>query len=445
MGSRPSSDTVAKIAFLFSVILFAFLYGWAVRDFGLFPNEHVETTVHDQMLPIKRAVWDEDHVGTQTRVYDRAGARILDSTAVQPGLTLVPSLWKDFGWKPGLKLIDENGTVLHEWKVNPARIFPSKFVSWLAGVMEFSHPMGSYLFPNGDVLVIIGAVGTARLDPCGRTKWRIRGNHHHSVARAEDGTFWISGRELDRKPDPLTGKESVLHDQLVHLSPEGEIIEKIKIFKVVRNNKALLRRHLRFQPRDTHLNDVEPLPTSVADEYPLFDAGDLLVSLKWLNVVFVVDPTTLNVKWWAGEPFIRQHDPDFMGEGWIGVFDNRKDGTDRGTRFGGSRIVALQPHTDSTAVWFEPSEEGVRLYSPIQGNLQMLENGNLLLTESTAGRVIEVTRDGRLVWEWIQPSYNGTRVPVVYWAERYNLSREEVSPWPCSPEVGQNVEVGQAP
>lgn len=49
----------------------------------------------------------------------------------------------------------------------------------------------------------------------------------------------------------------------------------------------------------THLNDVEPLGSAIADEYPLFDAGDLLISLRHLNLVFVFDPETLTVKWHA--------------------------------------------------------------------------------------------------------------------------------------------------
>lgn len=37
------------------------------------------------------------------------------------------------------------------------------------------------------------------------------------------------------------------------------------------------------------------------------------------------------------------------------------------------------------------------------GVQQRLPNGNTLITESEAGRVIEVTQDGRIVWEYINP------------------------------------------
>jgi len=64
-----------------------------------------------------------------------------------------------------------------------------------------------------------------------------------------------------------------------------------------------------------HLNDIEPLPASMASEYPLFDAGDLLVSLRYPDLVLVVDPDSETVKWYESRYFTRQHDPDFLGNG----------------------------------------------------------------------------------------------------------------------------------
>jgi hypothetical protein len=169
----------------------------------------------------------------------------------------------------------------------------------------------------------------------------------------------------------------------------------------------------------------------MADEYPRFEAGDLVISVRRFHLVFVFDPESLDVKWHASDPFIAQHDPDFIGDGWIAVFDNQDDGTGRGSLLGGSRIVAVQPHTDSTKVLF-PTEHSEPFYTPSQGRLEMLDNGNMLLTETESGRVVEVGSAGHTVWEWIHGPYDESRVPEVTQASRHDLSQEEVASWSCS-------------
>lgn len=425
----PSLD---RVAFVISLVLISWGYGFATSARQWFPNDHL-LEVMNTLREIRAVLAEDAHVATHPRVYERQGARAFDSTAVTAGLTLVPSVWPTFDWKPGLKLIDIRGRVIHQWEADPARIFPEEFGGPLRALSEFNQPHGAHLFPNGDVLVVFSRVGTARLDACGEVEWRVSAAHHHSVERASDGTFWLSASDSARKPDPFTGLGSDYHDKLVHLTDDGRKLGEIGVFEILRNNPQLLRRYFRFHhPDDAHLNDVEPLHPAMAEEYPMFEAGDLLLSFKHLNLVLVIDPSTLKVKWWAGRPFIQQHDPDFVGNGWIGVFDNNEDGTDRGRRFGGSRIVALQPHTDSSAVWF--SSRGANpLYTSNRGNWEQLESGNYLITESNKGRVVEATPAGRIVWEWIQPPYSNDRVPRIYWSERYNISPRTASNWPCSP------------
>ena len=155
------------------------------------------------------------------------------------------------------------------------------------------------------------------------------------------------------------------------------------------------------------------------------------MSLRHPSLVFVLDPRSVRVKWHATRPFLHQHDPHFVGDGWIGVFDNNQDPTPRGTMLGGSRIVALRPATDSVAVWF-PTPRSDPFYTATAGHWQPLDNGNYLLTESRAGRVVEVAPDGRTVWEWIHQPYDGTRAPFVTGGTRYALTRADVADWPCA-------------
>jgi hypothetical protein len=356
---------------------------------------------------------------------------------------LIASYWEDFGWKPGLKLIDSEGGVVHEWRVDPVEIF-SNSADRRPDDIEFDHRqiLGFYLFPNGDVLVNIGYVGTARLDACGRVVWRLAAGNHHSIERAEDGSFWIPGitkkgpAVSSRYPDGYPGLNALIyHEEILHISENGKILDKINVLDLLYDNG--LERHIlkasHWSVDDiTHMNDVEPLGSPMAEGFPFFDSGDLLVSLRNLDLVLVFDPGTGDVKWHTSHPVIEQHDPDFLRDGWIGIFDNNKDGTDRGEMLGGSRIVMVQPHTDSVNVVF-PIGHSTPFYTEYMGGWQLLENGNMLLTESLPGRIVEVTPDGQTVWEWVSEPYNAARTPWVTGSERYPMRLETAVSWPCSP------------
>ncbi len=70
-----------------------------------------------------------------------------------------------------------------------------------------------------------------------------------------------------------------------------------------------------------------------------------------------------------------------------------------------SSIIELDPRDGST-VW---SYEAPSFYSSTGGTQQSLANGNVLVTSSRGGRIFEVTREGRIVWQ-LSPSYNPMRV-----------------------------------
>lgn len=453
----PSFD---KVAFVLSIAVFAFLYGIATQAFGWFPSDLVQrawnqaeavSPVSTSYLTGSAGTSRESYEWTSPRVHDWSGVRIEQPNKIQPGVTLVSSAWSHSNkWSPGIRLLDQDGTVLHEWRIQPEEIFSDTAAS-PKGPLSTTDLHGSHLFPNGDVLVNVEYVGAVRLDACSGTVWKnSRYNYHHSVARDTDGSFWMPGvrRDVparsDAFPDGYPGLEGPIHrSMIVHMSSDGEVLDTINVLDVLYKNN--LERHLphalfhrdqgfSYSKDVLHMNDVEPLPDSLADQYPLFEAGDLAVSLKFLNLVFVLDPDSQRVKWHETHYFIGQHDPDFIGNGWIGVFDNNRDGTKRGTMLGGSRIVFVQPHSDSVRIAF-PKKESDPLFTDVQGKWQKLSNGNLLLTEAKAGRAVEVDSVGRTVWEWAHKPSGETTVPEVAKAIRLNLDTDKVASWPCSPDA----------
>ncbi len=425
----------AKAWFVFSLVAFSFGYGFASHAWGLFPKTYVEQAWQEaqRQIPfIEDPQFDFAREYSYRKVYDRQGARTIRPGDLQPGLTVITSWWKTpSGPEIGMKLVNRDGTVLHEWVVDRMSLFQD--TPFLRADPTRTDIHGSVLLPSGDVVVNLEYAGMARLNSCGEVVWALSKGAHHSISRAEDGSFWVpatdhkqyKGRNLG-----YPGLESIWLDRILHVSEEGDVLEDIRVLDILYANdlEHLLFQYDRLRGDVIHTNDVEPLDASLAGEYPLFDTGDLLVSLRWLNLVFVSDPETMEVKWHASDPFVWQHDPDFLGDGWIGVFDNNRV---RGEATGeGSRIIAFQPHTDSVDVLFQPAHLD-RFYTHERGKWQQLENGNMLLTEAATGRVVEVSPDGRAVWEWIHEPY-GTRVPSVTKATRVDLTREEVASWPCS-------------
>lgn len=444
---RTMTSRLEKIAFVLSLMVLSFLYGFAARWHGWFPNTVLEQA--SQKITALSSTFDPTSALVRVRVYDWSGARVKDAKKIQPGLTVVTSSWEGKGGlKPELRLLDKQGRTVHRWRIDRNALFADSALGLRGGNPNRRILNGSLLLPNGDVLVNLNYIGTARLDACGRVQWTSVEGNHHSIAQAADGSFWVPGTSQRLRtstpahPNGIPGFDDPVYlDWILHLSKQGALLDKINVLDLLYANG--LERHISkvSQPQAgtggprkndiTHMNDVEPLPPSLADEYPPFDAGDLLVSLRNLHLVLVFDPASNNVKWHASAPFIQQHDADFIGDGWIGVFDNNEDFTSRGTMLGGSRIVTLQPHTDSVHVRF-PTPRSAPLYTDVWGKWQHLDNGNLLLTESSAGRIVEVAPNGRTLWEWVHAPYDDSKVPVITKAARHDLTRKEVAAWPCS-------------
>lgn len=439
-----SSLSFSKAWFALSLLVLSFGYGFASHAWGLFPKAYVE-----QAWRQARAVFPDSEIDDPDlydKFYNREGVRAPLPNKIQPGLTSVTSFWKDStDFKIGVKLIDREGSVLHDWLLNRGELFPDSLE--VKGDPQEASIKSSHVLSGGDLVVILGYVGMARLDACGNVLWSLSEGIHHWGDRAENGSFWVPGTSSELRnssrqyPNGYPGIDKpVWLDRILNVTSDGQVLEDIYVLDVLYENG--LERYIpkmmasvnpsEGEVRDdiTHMNDVEPLDSSMADEYPLFDAGDLLVSLRHVNLVFVFDPKTLEVKWHESDPFVYQHDPDFIGDGWIGIFNNNRDLTEDGSMLGGSEIVALQPHTDSVRVLF-PTELSEPFYTFHRGTWQKLDNGNMLLAETSKGRVVEVTPDGRTAWEWVHESYGG-KVSAAADVDRHNLTREDIASWSCS-------------
>jgi hypothetical protein len=154
-----------------------------------------------------------------------------------------------------------------------------------------------------------------------------------------------------------------------------------------------------------HTNSVEP----VEAPHPVFERGELLVSLRNLSLIAVFNPWNRKVVWETDRLTFMQHQPGFLPNGNILVFDN-------GMPSSKSRIVEIDPRTKKI-VWQYRSPD---FYAENRGGVQRLSNGNTLITESPEGRVFEITREGKVVWEFYTPEIRRAKRGVIYRMTRYS-------------------------
>ena len=282
------SEQLQRLTFYLALVFLSITYGFASSRLGWFPSNLFERAIEQA-----RQVTSPPAFLTP-RVYERQGARTLAEGRVAPGATLVASTWKGpDGWEPGFRLIDTDGDVLHAWSVDPEQLFDTTEERRQLGRADIDI-QGSHFFPNGDVLFNLEYAGTLRIDACSRVRWHLTGGGHHSVARAGDGTFWIPGVsaqptvETPHHPDGPPGLERpVFQEHLRRISGDGKVLERIHVTDLLYEND--LQRHIfktsHGEPADlVHLNDIDPLPAELADQFPLFEAGDLAVSLRNLDL-----------------------------------------------------------------------------------------------------------------------------------------------------------------
>jgi hypothetical protein len=108
-------------------------------------------------------------------------------------------------------------------------------------------------------------------------------------------------------------------------------------------------------------------------------------------------------------------------------------------------VLEFDPTTLKIIWQYAPAEAGFvhptdsnRFYSPFISSAQRLPNGNTLIAEGSGGRIIEVTADHRLVWEYISP----------YWGKHFKMNmvyRAYRVPYEWVPQVDQPRETAIAP
>ncbi len=384
--------------------------------------------------------------------YDGDGVTVNKPSNDQADLILLEGF---FDQGNELRLIHRNGDVVARWPVSFHQLI--RRVRSPAIVPEASSPAtdwnidlhGALALPDGSVVFNFEYGGTVKLDRCNQTDWTLLRRTHHSVEPAEDGGFWIPGRrDVVAAPSPYPPfRPPFQEDTVLHVSDDGEVLSEFSVVKLLYDNglePVLTATGESFLPamqwdhEVLHLNKVAELSPELAPDFPMFEAGDLVLSIRTLNLVLVADKTGSRVKWWQIGPWRRQHDPEFAPGGRLIMFNNNlySDvfvGTDRKTPADTprvSQVLRVDPKTGATDVAY--GGPGQELLSATRGKVALTPSGGLFVTEADGGRVFETDANGEIVWEYVN-KYDDENVAEIGEARLYpaDYFTFDTGAWPC--------------
>ena len=315
-----------------------------------------------------------------------------DPESLAPGYRAVMGYFGDVA-DFGIRLFDDSGVEVHRRVLNYAVQDPDG----PTGGSEAPHAF--HFLADGSVLVNTdkGDVMT-RYDACGEPVWTRDGAFHHSFSPDPRGGVWTWLGETSAfdqyqylvRVDPESGEtleRIALVEDIIDASPEQRLV-----FTMVPGEEIVHQEGYRGVSDIFHPNDLEALTPAMADAFPDFEVGDLLMSFRNIDLVAVLDPATRELRWWSHGPWIEQHDPDFLPSGEISVFNNNRKGRRRT-----SSIIAIEP--GSRAVRDVPVDPDYRFYTQYMGKHEYLDDGTLQVVVPFEGRALEFDADGSLVLE----------------------------------------------
>lgn len=353
-------------------------------------------------------------------------------------------------------LIDLNGNSVHEWK--EAGSFSSLIdpklnrgkLGHVLVTLSTVEGSGTDLVPGQTNTRISKTIG--ELDWDGKIVWSFGdkapdglARQHHDWARLPNGNTLV----LANYTHAVKGfkQPRVLDDVIYEVNPAGEIVwrwtaaDHLDEFGFTAAQLKLVRN---TDSADyLHVNNLKVVgPNHWYDEGDQrFAPDNLLFDSRNANFIAIIDRKTGKIVWRLGpnypitsaslsrqlpRPVDRtsgQHDAHIIPEGLPGagnllVFDNEGEGGYPPVELsltGGSRVLEIDP-VRKEIVWQYSGEDsgapGWSFQSTHISNARRLPNGNTFIDEGQKGRLFQVTRDGEIVWEYVNPYFRRSKDAV---------------------------------
>jgi len=345
------------------------------------------------------------------------GLTFYNRAKATPGFTLFSRNFADQIW-----LIDMEGNVVHEWKTR-------------GGATHFH-----YLLPNGNLFVcervdegpkvVSGKSGRmCEYDWDGKLiSVHFDDHQHHDARRLSNGGIvyiaWKLFNDAEAKQVrggiPGTELDGKIYGEVIReVDAQGNVV-----WEFANNGPEFLEKYsinpLAKREEYGHANTVSVLPN-----------GDYLVSYRVFDLLVIIDRQTGQLKWeYQNTALGGQHDCQMLDNGNILVFANGHNSAGGNPNF--SQVWEIEPQSKEIVWRYFPKKNPLTFWSPHISGCQRLSSGNTLICEGGQGCIFEITPDGEVVWEYINPFFGAhpslpdSEINWVFRAKRYAGDSPEI-------------------
>lgn len=402
-------NRISFILFIVGIVFLAFIGGISAERYHFSPASLFSDGLESAEAWWQRLDLPENPTGQDDIEFAVAHSKVfLNSEHAYNGYTLMVARFSTSAF-----LLDMKGRVIHRWDMPLSKAWPHPTHIQPGKNEPLVYIEKAWLYPNGDLLAVFinsgdapTGYGIVKMDKDSNVLWTYDEFAHHDVyVDQENGNLYTLIHKTAKKPIP--GLEDlpprVLEDFIVTLSPEGKELDRLSIAEAFRDSPfALMLYHVpknAFSWDHFHTNAVSKLEPAMAAKFPLFKAGQILISMRNMNTVAVVDLKARKVVWAYNGLWRAQHGARFLDNGHILLLDNMGHVVKGAPR---SRLVEINPSTLEVAWSYDGGK--TPFYTEVYGRVQRLPNGNTLATDSMNRRAFEVTPDGYIVWDYQLPA-----------------------------------------
>jgi hypothetical protein len=340
-------------------------------------------------------------------------------------------------------LIDMDGNLVHSW---PYTGFPVEMIDPAINRNRRGHVICQKepeIFSNETLLIVDWDANIVW--EWGKTAPGGSAKQNHDIAPLPNGNMLVLSRLISAIPELSLAP---IDDQIIYeVNRDGEVVwqwissEHIEALGFTGEKKRLLfSKKMRNRSSIFVINNMAPLGPN-----KWFDSGDqrfhpdnIMIDSREGSFIAIIEKKNGRIVWQMGPQYpgsydqskkqfsgklprpvdaiCGQHDAHLIPEGFPGagnllVFDNQGAAGFPPiylNLFQGSRVLEIDPIIEEIVWQYDASCSGRpfwTFFSSFISSARRLPNGNTLICEGMNGRFFQVTSEGEIVWEYVNPYF----------------------------------------